>query len=78
MATFSIKEVGYVRGRHDVPEDDGWGLSRARIVLDPERFTADALIGLDAFSHAEIVFVLDRAGQDEVQLPGSSAFIEQQ
>ena len=66
MTTFSIKAVGHVRGGRDVPEDDDWGLSRARIVLDPERFTADALLGLDAFSHAEIVFIFDRVGQDEI------------
>ena len=64
--TLTIEAVGHVRGGRDVPEDDDWGASRARIELDPNRFTADALSGLDAFSHAEVVYVFDRVGADQV------------
>lgn len=66
MSTFTIRAVGHVRGGRAVPEDDDWGGSRASIVLDPDRFTQDALLGLDAFSHAEIVFLFDRVREDDV------------
>ncbi|MBX9701152.1 MAG: SAM-dependent methyltransferase, partial [Acetobacteraceae bacterium] len=39
---------------------------RARIELDATRFGPDALLGLDAFSHAEIVFLFDRLPEDQV------------
>jgi tRNA (Thr-GGU) A37 N-methylase len=58
-ATFSIAAIGTVAGGRAVAEDDAWGTSRAAIVLAPQ-FTADALAGLDGFSHAEIVFIFDR------------------
>ena len=58
--------IGRVEGGRDVAEDDDWGASRAAIVLDPARFTPDALAGLDTFSHAEIVFVFDRVTDAEI------------
>ena len=58
--------IGRVQGGRDVPEDDDWGKSRARISLDPERFDAEALMGLDAFSHAEVVYVFDKVGDDQI------------
>lgn len=64
--SFMIEPVGHVRGGRDVPEDDDWGRSRARIELDPARFTPDALAGLADFSHAEVVYRFDRVGDDEV------------
>ena len=34
--------------------------------LNPALFKSDALTALDQFSHAEIVFVFDRVGDDEI------------
>jgi tRNA (Thr-GGU) A37 N-methylase len=67
MAAFRIEAVGRVRGGRDAAVDDDWGASRARIELDSERFTPEAFAGLAEFSHAEIVFLFDRIGQDEVE-----------
>jgi tRNA (Thr-GGU) A37 N-methylase len=64
---YGIEAVGWVRGGREIPEDDDWGASRARIELDPERFTGEALAGLDSFSHAEILFLFDRIGEDETE-----------
>ena len=58
-ATFSMTAIGTVTGGRSAAEDDAWGASRATIVLE-STFSADALAGLDSFSHAEIVFVFDR------------------
>ncbi len=38
----------------------------SQIELDPARVTQDALLGLDQFSHVEIVFLFDRVGEDEI------------
>jgi tRNA (Thr-GGU) A37 N-methylase len=66
VAAYSIEAVGWVRGGRDVAEDDDWGLSRARIELDAERFTGEALAGLGDFSHAEILFLFDGISEDEI------------
>ncbi|MFN3990903.1 MAG: SAM-dependent methyltransferase [Erythrobacter sp.] len=66
MISYTVQPVGYVRGGRDVPVDDGWGASRARIELDPAVFTSDALLGLASFSHAEIIFLFDRLTPDEI------------
>ena len=64
---YSITPIGHVQGGRDAPVDDDWGPSRATIELDPSRFTGDALMGLDAFSHAEITFLFDRVTEDKIE-----------
>jgi tRNA-Thr(GGU) m(6)t(6)A37 methyltransferase TsaA len=66
MNVFELKAIGHVRGGRGVPEDDNWDGNIATIELDPRQFTAEALLGLDQFSHAEIVFVFDQVGPDDV------------
>ncbi|ATC33492.1 S-adenosylmethionine-dependent methyltransferase [Caulobacter vibrioides] len=61
-----LTPIGQVEGGRTVPEDDDWGDSRARIVLDPARFDDEALLGLDTFSHAEVIFVFDKVGDDQI------------
>ena len=58
--------IGRVQGGRDVPEDDDWGMSRAKIALDPARFDAEALMGLETFSHAEVVYVFDKVTDEQI------------
>lgn len=51
-----IEPVGWVRGGRTEAEDDDWGKVEASIELDASRFHADALAGLDAFSHLVVVY----------------------
>jgi tRNA-Thr(GGU) m(6)t(6)A37 methyltransferase TsaA len=62
--SFTIEAIGVVRAGRDVPEDDRWGGSTATIELTT--LGADALVGLDAFSHAEILYVFDRVDPAKV------------
>lgn len=64
----TLQPVGTVRGGRDQPIDDDWGASRARLELDPARFGPEALAGLADFSHAEVVYLFDRVGEDEVEM----------
>ena len=64
--SITMTPVGRVEGGRDVPEDDDWGDSRARIVLDAERFDDEALMGLETFSHAEVVYVFDKVAENEI------------
>lgn len=53
--TFTIAAIGHVRGGRIDPIDDDWGNSRTTIELDAGQVGRQALAGLDAFSHAEII-----------------------
>jgi len=55
-----------VGGRADVVDDE-WGAVTAVIRLDGGRFTPEALFGLDAFSHLEVVFHFDRVTPEKVE-----------
>jgi len=65
---FEIVPVGHVRGGRATADDDDWGASRARIALDPDRFTPDALAGLGEFSHADVIFLFHRVSEEQVEV----------
>jgi tRNA (adenine37-N6)-methyltransferase len=60
-----VEPVGYVRGGRARPTDDQWGRSRASIKLSAP-FREDALVGLEQFSHAEIVYLFDQVTAAEI------------
>lgn len=62
-----LTPVAVVRSRRDVPTDDDWDGVVSTVTLDAGRFTPEALLGLDAFSHVEVVFVFDRVDPADVQ-----------
>ena len=68
-ATIRVEPIGHVVGGRGPAEDDDWGTVRARIVL-AERFVADALAGLNEFSHIEVIFHFDQ--QDEAKIVSSA------
>lgn len=61
----TLTPVATVRSPRAVAEDDNWGAVESRIELDA-RFDADALAGLDGFSHLEVVYVFDQVDPDTV------------
>jgi len=64
--SIEMTPIGRVEGGREVPEDDDWGDSRARIVLDSERFDDEALMGLETFSHVEVIYVFDKVAESEI------------
>ena len=55
----ALHSIGHVVGGRVAAADDDWDAVQARIVLASE-FTAEALAGLEDFSHVEIVFQFHR------------------
>ena len=51
-----MQAIGFVRASRPQAQDDFWGGEQASIELAPE-FNAEALQGLEAFSHVEVLFV---------------------
>ncbi|SEP64641.1 tRNA-Thr(GGU) m(6)t(6)A37 methyltransferase TsaA [Faunimonas pinastri] len=65
--SFTIEPIGSVRGGRAEPVDDDWGSSRSVVQLDESLFTADALAGLEAFSHAEVTFLFHLVPPEEIE-----------
>jgi len=61
-----MEPIGVVEASRREAEDDFWGGETSCIALD-DRFGADALQGLNDFSHAEIIFVFDRVDASRVE-----------
>ena len=62
-----LKPIGVVRSPIKEVADDCWGGILATIELDPELFGPECTLGLDQYSHVEVVFVLDKISQDEIE-----------
>lgn len=60
-----MQPVGFVAGSRREVVDDFWGGDAACITITDE-FSADALQGLDEFSHVEVLFLLDRVDPGRV------------
>ncbi|WP_018504874.1 SAM-dependent methyltransferase [Parafrankia discariae] len=59
--------IGLVRSERRELTDDNWGTVTSVIALDADRFGTDALIGLDGFSHLEVVFHFHRLPPAEIE-----------
>jgi tRNA-Thr(GGU) m(6)t(6)A37 methyltransferase TsaA len=66
MKKIELNPIGNViKGRTELKDDD-WDSVSSTIELDASRFSADALAGLDAFSHVEIVFYMDKVKPEKI------------
>ena len=61
----TVQPVAVVRSPRQQPDDDFWGGMQASLEL-ADGFDPDSLLGLDTFSHVEIVFLFDRVAEDKI------------
>lgn len=64
--TFQVNAIGHVEAGRTDPIDDDWDAVPASIVLDA-RFDEEALMGLDAFSHVEVIYLFHQVPDEEVE-----------
>ncbi len=62
-----FQAVATVRSPRTEPIDDDWGSVISTIQLDSAQFTAEALVGLDTFSHLEVVFLFHLVPEDKIE-----------
>jgi tRNA (Thr-GGU) A37 N-methylase len=62
-----LTPIGRVSSARTEPVDDAWDSVESKVTLDPACFGPDATLGLDTFSHVEIVYHFDRVLDDEIQ-----------
>jgi tRNA (adenine37-N6)-methyltransferase len=66
---FVVTPIGWVHsGRADAANTDHWGDVVSIVIVD-ERFGDDCLVGLDEFSHVEVVYVFDQASEKDDYRP---------
>jgi tRNA-Thr(GGU) m(6)t(6)A37 methyltransferase TsaA len=66
-STWTMQAIGTVSSGRTEAIDDDWGGVEATIAL-LEPFGADALRGLDEFSHIEVIYLFDRVAPDTVNI----------
>nr|WP_329565945.1 TrmO family methyltransferase [Kitasatospora sp. NBC_01266] len=66
-STVTLRPIGLVTGGRAEVVDDDWGQVAAVIRLDPAQYTAEALRGLDAFSHLEVVFHFHKVAEEKIE-----------
>jgi tRNA-Thr(GGU) m(6)t(6)A37 methyltransferase TsaA len=64
---FTVTPVGFVRSTRTEPYDDGWDAETASIELAPAWFGAEALFGVETFSHVEVIYLFDQVAPDRVE-----------
>ena len=63
---FDIEPIGRVVGGREDAIDDDWGHVEATIVLDGALLDQDAALGLEDFSHIEVVYLFHLVKEDAV------------
>lgn len=61
-----MEPIGTVRSARREATDDDWDAVASSIQLDGRQFSPEALLGLDDFSHIEVVFLFDRVHDDRI------------
>jgi len=62
-----VEPIGWVQSSRTDAIDDDWDAVTATISLDAERFSSEAIAGLDEFSHIEVVFVFDQVEVTDIE-----------
>ncbi|HNF98033.1 MAG TPA: SAM-dependent methyltransferase [Pseudomonadota bacterium] len=63
---FVVEPIGVVHCSRIAPEDDRWDSETCLIRLDPSRLSPDAALGLDGFSHVEVIYLFDRVDEAKI------------
>jgi tRNA-Thr(GGU) m(6)t(6)A37 methyltransferase TsaA len=62
-----LTPIGVVRSPIKEVADDCWGEVVATLELDSRQFGPESTLGLDQYSHVEVVFLLNRIQPDKVE-----------
>lgn len=67
LGLIELVPIGRVHSTRSGAQDDDWDAVAASIRLDPDRFSTESLLGLEQFSHVEVVFVFDRVDPADLE-----------
>ncbi len=64
---YSIRPIGFVHSERTEALDDNWSSINAFVELDPD-YSEETLLGLNGFSHIEIIYYFHRVEESELVL----------
>jgi tRNA-Thr(GGU) m(6)t(6)A37 methyltransferase TsaA len=67
MDSITLAPIGTVRSTRTAVIDDDWDREQVYIEIDPARLSGDALAGIEAFSHVEVIFHMDRVDPAKIE-----------
>lgn len=67
MNIITLKPIGKVYSTRLKVEDDNWDKEQVYIEIDSDQFTNEALLGLNDFSHVEIVFYMNQVDPQKIE-----------
>ncbi len=67
FSTVVSSAVGWVVSTRSEVVDDRWDQETVSVQLDPDRFSPEALAGLDSFSHVEVIFFMDQVPREKIE-----------
>ena len=68
MNEIILRPIGTIRSPiHDPSRDENWGGVVSTIELDPSMLSEEATVGLDAFSHIQVIYHFDQVEADQVE-----------
>jgi tRNA-Thr(GGU) m(6)t(6)A37 methyltransferase TsaA len=67
MNPITMTPIGVVRSTRVTVTDDDWDREEVCIELDQERLSSEALLGVDSFSHVEVLFHMDRVEAEKIE-----------
>lgn len=66
MSELVVRPIGHVRSSRTIADDDDWDAVESRIELDSAVLDPTATLGLDTFSHVEVVFLFHLVDEEQV------------
>jgi tRNA-Thr(GGU) m(6)t(6)A37 methyltransferase TsaA len=62
-----LRPVGWVRASRSDAIDDDWDSVTSAVEFDAAQFSPEALLGIEEFSHVEIIFTFDQVDESEIE-----------
>ncbi len=67
---YSIEPIGFVKNNRKKPVDDFWGGVESEIIIS-EKISEESLVGVEDFSHLEIIFYFHMADPAKISISSS-------
>ncbi|MEX0139606.1 SAM-dependent methyltransferase [Massilia sp. LMS1-1-1.1] len=68
METINLSQIGIVKNAILTPQDDNWGDVVSELVFDAAQLTEASLVGIEEFSHLEVIFLMHLVDPSNIPL----------
>lgn len=68
MTEFTMVPIGVVRSTRATVSDDNWDREQVHVEVNTRLLSEDALLGVESFSHVEVLFYMDRVDVTKIEV----------